>query len=236
MLHVLASILLDHLVDGQIEARGPGSQLYNALCESAKVAFQAVFAADSPFWSHYHRLGQAHQAGLALEAEAQQDADLFSDQGLETITRGKVAPMVVTMAALSEASDQPALLAPIERSLGHCARAYQLLDDVKDWQEDLEARHLTYYLARLAPREAWNGADWPSVGEIQRRIDAGWVDVEHLRLVLQWLDDTIEAVEGIDCSGWIEYIAARRELADEQLTYAAARHLRDVIEGILDHG
>ena len=65
--------------------------------------------------------------------------------------------------------------------------------------------------------------------------DAGWVDVEHLRLVRQWFDDTIEAVEGVDCPGWVQYITTRRDLAEEHLTYAAACHLRDSLEGILDH-
>ena len=100
-----------------------------------------------------------------------------------------------------------------------------MYDDIGDWQEDLEARRVTYYLTRLIPPKAWESAELPAVEEVQEWIDANWRDVEHLRLVIGWFDEALSALDGLECRAWMEYISEYRAAADQHLTMFVARHL-----------
>jgi hypothetical protein len=146
---------------------------------------------------------------------------------------GKFAPIVVSLAALAESAGLPEAIAPMEASVKHLAIASQLLDDIGDAQSDLAARHLTYYLAQLAPSERWLAPEWPAWEELQARIDAAWHDARHLRLTLQWLDSAVGAVEGLDCPAWLAYLDYYRGLAEEHLTAATARHLARSLRPLL---
>ena len=222
---VLASIVLDHLVDGQAEEQEQMTLFHQALYAHGISIYRAVFKSSSDFWVHFDRLASDHLAGLAKELQAQLDPQNLSLEDLHTMAHGKVSPIVVTSAALSEASGQPEKLGPIETSLKDISVASQLLDDIGDWKHDLEVGHVTYYLTRLAPTGCSGSVGLPSVKEAQSKIDAEWVDVNHLEMVLDLLDDSMDAVQRIECPAWIDYVGGYRWLTNEHLTTAMARHL-----------
>jgi hypothetical protein len=222
---VLASIVLDHLVDGQAEEQEQMALFHQALYSHGISIYRAVFGASSDFWVYFERLASDHLAGLAKELQAQLDPQNLSLEDLNTMAHGKVSPIVVTIAALSEASRQPEKLGPIETSLKHISVASQLLDDIGDWKHDLEVGHVTYYLTRLAPTGSSGSVGLPSVEVAQSKIDAEWIDVNHLEMVLDLLDDSTYAVRGIECPAWIDYVGGYHWLANEHLTTAMARHL-----------
>jgi hypothetical protein len=231
VLIVLASIILDHLSDGQ--ARSPQAMflLHQMLHETGVLKLREAVPIASPFWSsHFDRLSKEHLGGLAAELEAQSNPGLFSPDAFVTMAHGKLAPVVTYMAALTEASDQKQALEPIEASLKHWAVGAQLVDDIEDWQIDVQARHLTYYLTRIAPPETWEAAEWPSVNDLQSRIDADWLDVTYMRMAMQWLDKAIEAVDGLQCPRWVGYVDSRRSLADGFLTKFITRHILWVLD------
>jgi hypothetical protein len=222
---VLASIVLDHLVDEQAEEQEQMALFHQALYSHGISIYRSVFESSSDFWIHFERLASDHLAGLARELQAQLDPHNLAWEDLETMAHGKVSPIVVTIAALSEASRQPEKIYPVETSLKHIAVASQLLDDIGDWRHDLEVGHVTYYLTRLAPTGSSEPVGLPSIEEAQSRIDTEWIDVNHLEVVLDLLEDSIEAVREIDCPVWIDYVEGYRWLTNEHLTTAMARHL-----------
>ncbi len=222
---VLASILLDHLVDGQADSPEELALLQQAFYEHGVRLYRKALPASSHFWIHFERLADDHLVGLSKELETQEYPRQVALEELQIMAHGKVSPIVTTAAALAEATEQPQVLKPIEDSLKEIAVASQMLDDVGDWAHDVEVGHLTCYLSHLAPTEAWEATEWPSIEELQAKIDAEWVDIEHLRLVINWLDRSIDAVNGLDCPGWIEYVGGYRSLTDEHMTTAMARHL-----------
>jgi hypothetical protein len=65
----------------------------------------------------------------------------------------------------------------------------------------------------------------PSVEEAQSKIDAEWIDINHLEMVLDLLDDSVDVVRGIECPAWIDYVGGYHWLTNEHLTTAMARHL-----------
>lgn len=222
-MYVLASILLDHLVDGQAEPPEEMALLHQALYGHGIAVYRSTFPRSSAFWGHFDRLAGDHVAGLAEELAAQSSPAVIQMEGLETMAHGKVSPIITTVAGLAHALEMPEMLEPMERSLKHIAVASQMLDDIGDWQHDLKVGHKTYYLARIADSNPKEGDE--EVKRIQSRVDQAWADVEHLRMVIEWLDDSLSAVEGIDCPGWVDYVEGYKKLADDHLTTAIARHL-----------
>jgi len=127
---------------------------------------------------------------------------------------------------------RPEWLPPIEASIKRLAVASQLLDDLGDWEEDLKQRHLTFFLARMAPAEVWLGPCWPPADDIQQSIDAKWADIECMETVQEWLGASLEAAE-LECARWKQYLDAYRALADQNLTRHKARHMLRVIEPLV---
>ena len=198
-MYVLASIVLDHLVDGQAETQEQMALFHQALYLHGISNYRSVFESSSNFWMQFERLAADHLAGLAKELETQLDPQSLSLEDLTTMAHGKVSPIVTTIAALTEASGQPEKLDPIETSLKHIAVASQLLDDIGDWRHDIEVRHITYYLTRLIATNPCGSGILPSVEEAQLKLDTEWTDVKYLEMVMDLLDDSIDAVQEIEC-------------------------------------
>jgi hypothetical protein len=232
MCHVLASVILDHSVDGQFPLPEAVTLFHQALYAAAWQRYRILFPSSSPFWGHFDRLAAEHLQGLSLEVATQTDARLLTAENFPTMPYGKVAPIVTTIAALSEASGQPALLPFIEDSLKHIAVASQLLDDVGDWRDDLAGRHLTHFLTGLAPPETWEAEPWPTAETLQANIDAEWLDIDALTNVKQSLDLAIAAVKEVDCPAWVEYVHGYWERADGHQSRFVARHLYQALQPV----
>ncbi|MDQ4076418.1 MAG: hypothetical protein M3220_09255, partial [Chloroflexota bacterium] len=226
---VLASIVLDHLVDGHFEQPEPIILFQQALYANGAAKFRDAFPSSSSFWFHFDRLVAAHVAGIAAELDAQANPAGFSMERLLTITHGKVSPVVTTVAALAIASDKPEILEPIELSLKHISVASQLLDDLGDWRHDVQVGHMTYYLSCLAPPTVLMSKSLPSTDALESHINRNWTDIEHLRLIIEWLDRSIEAVQDIDCPRWVGYVTGYRTLAHRHLLIMTSQHLMRVL-------
>jgi hypothetical protein len=231
-MYVLASIVLDHIVDGQADPLEWTILLYQALYGHGVTLYRRIFPSPSSFWEHYDRLASAHLDGLSKEVEIQIRPGIVLVEDLCIMAHGKVSPIVATIAALAEASGRPEVLRPIETSLNHIAVASQMLDDVGDWEHDINAGHFTYYLSCLMPSEGKEKGNVPSADDLRSILETEWTDVEHLRKVLEWLDQSMIAVRGVDCPAWIEYVNGYRERTDENMTAALARHLMEKLGAI----
>jgi hypothetical protein len=225
MAFVLASIILDHIVDGQADPLEEMVLLQQALFGHGIAKYREIMPQASPFWTHFDRLAQDHLAGLAVELEAQSKPLKITLEELSKMAHGKVSPIVTTTAALAIASNQPEVLSPIEISLKHISVASQLLDDVGDWEHDLKVGHNTYFLSRLLLSEAQDNESTPTVEDLQRQLEKEWQDVEHLRLVRDWLEESVAAVGGLECPGWIDYVKGYWSLADKNLSTVMGHHL-----------
>jgi hypothetical protein len=221
----MASVLLDHLIDEQAESPGEAALLHQALYEAGAAGYRRVFPSDCAFWTQYHRFGKEHLSGMALELSARANPALLTPEAFYGLACARIAPMLTVVAALAQALDQPGLVPTTEGSIKPVIVAGQMLDDIQDWHEDFEAGHVTYYLTRLMPPDAWQSAELPSVEQLQQSIEADWQDVEHLRMVIDWFDQGLSAVDGLECRAWVEYINEYRAAADQHLTMLVARHL-----------
>lgn len=232
-LHVLASVVADHLVDDQVGPRGAAVLLHQALSHGALVRFRGVMGSDAEFWSGFDRLSAQHLEALAMEIEIQGRRGAVALSALEAMAAGKVAPIVVTVTALARRAGREAALSGLEASLGQIAVASQLLDDVNDWRQDLAHQHWTYFLGCFESERRGPSDPWPTAGWIEGRIRAGWQDVEALTQVGEWLEESLAVLDDLECPAWRDYVEGYRMLAIGHLNYAAAAHLRDAVGAVL---
>jgi hypothetical protein len=109
-LFVLASILLDHIVDRQADSPEAATLLHQALHTRGIECLRAALPASTSFWSHFERLSADHLTGLAAELDAQADISVMREETFIRMAHGKVSPIVVTLAALAEASGKAGVL------------------------------------------------------------------------------------------------------------------------------
>ena len=111
---ILASIVLDHLVDGQAEPPETMALFHQALYEHGAARFRAALPSHPAFWQHFERLADEHLAGIAAELDSHTNPSRLDRASFCAMAHGKVAPVVTTIVALSEATHQPDILEPIE--------------------------------------------------------------------------------------------------------------------------
>lgn len=225
---VTASILLDHLVDGQAAPAEQTALFHQSLRSHAFRTYQSVFSSESPFWELFYQLESDHILGLGLEVQAQTMRAPVTWEILEQTAHGKVSPIICTIAAMAIASDRLEIMDPIERSLRHIAVASQLLDDIGDWRHDQQVGHQTHFLSEIRSRVDGQPAD-PSVEALQAIIDDSWLDVDHLHMVIEHLEHSLAVLEELSCKGWRDYVSGYIDLAEGHLARAAATHLRQKV-------
>jgi hypothetical protein len=235
MYYVLASVIMDHILDGQAEPIEAMGLFHQALYERGMTKYHQAFPVSSSFWDHFERLAFDHLAGLSEEYVFQSQPQRIDRKALIKMAHGKVSPIVTTMVGMAEAVDKTAVLAPIETSLKHIAIASQLLDDIGDWKDDLQAGHMTYYLSCLAPSAADLLNEQFPLDECQNKIDAEWLDVGQMGEVIEGLNRSLEAVREVQCSAWIDYVNGYKTLANEHMTGFVARHIMRILKELDVH-
>jgi len=222
---ILASILQDHLIDGQVSHIGPTAVLRDVFRRHGTSVLRQATPANTSFWAQFDRLRKDHRAGLAAELRARLDPKTFDYQRCLTIAQGKVAPVVIPVVAMLTVTEKSDRLAPMEKSMRLAGLAKQILDDVLDWQEDLAARRLTYFLAQLLPPDSWRAEIWPLPGEVLAFIESEWADVKHFREGRRLIGQAIEEVGHLDSRSWGDYLADLDHRAEQRQKQMAARHL-----------
>jgi hypothetical protein len=221
----MASVLVDHLIDGQVGNPGEALLLHQALYAAGVAGYRCIFPGTSAFWHQFDRLADEHLSGMTLELAGRIDPGGLTPQAFYTLASARIAPMITVVAALAEVTGEPSLLPPVEASVKAVIVAGQLLDDIGDWKDDLEAGRINFYLARLCPPGTWLTGEMPPQEQLQDAIDADWRDVEGLGMVMDWFQKGLSAVQDLECSAWVEYVEGYRALTQRLLTASVTRHL-----------
>lgn len=223
--HLLASIVLDHHIDGQVTDPAASALLQKALFDRGVTVFAQLFPPDSGFWPDFQRLVAEHLAGLSLELAGRAEPRSLTGDAAIQIAEAKVCPGILTVAALVEAAGQRSLLEPIERSIRSVGVSSQTIDDAHDWRTDVEARRFTTFLAELAPLDNWTQSEWPTLEDLEVAAEREWPETVHYRAAIARMESAIEAVYEIDCPRWTAYVHAMRCRADRLLKATLASYL-----------
>ena len=112
----LASVIFDHLVDGQFTNPGLAILLHQAIFQLGARIYRKLFPSNAPFWLQYDRLTKEHIISLSKDVATQVNLRGLNLEDFAASASGKVSPMLIAVAAMAEAVDNPSLLQPIESS------------------------------------------------------------------------------------------------------------------------
>ena len=186
----------------------------------------------SSFWPTFDRLGAAHRAGLALEQSVQAQPEQLTDETLEVIVGGKLAPCLLGVAGLSSLLDDPDRYRVAHETLRHTALAAQHLDDALDWEDDLAHGRVTFLLARAGIGKMAGAEGEPPPTAISDRVQAGWLDVETIKLALAHYDRALDAAQDIPCPVWLAYLHHKRQSAHRILFQMTARRVVGLFDAV----
>lgn len=229
----LSAVVTDHLVDGQSENPPLATLFQQKLLQNSLSCFREIFPSSSPFWGSLERYETIYTEGLGVEAYAQKHPESLTYNTFVKSAKAKASSMLVTIAAYAEASDQPYLLKPIEKSIQYCALAGQLYDDFLDWQEDRLNGHITWVLLELmrnGERNDETGFPSQTSGDNQVR---DWKDLDILKDVVNRFAQAEEAVKELNCPGWKRFLSVYRELVLKEQKASAARHIRNLLSPVI---
>jgi hypothetical protein len=228
----LGSIVMDHLVDGQIQKLGHASELRLILANQGKQTLEKYISPSSSFWEHFNHMANIHQKGWEYEHAVRAASVPYTEDLFRSIGEGKAAPPMMTVAAFIEALGLQAMLPSLERSILASVMASLIGDDLHDWREDLAERRLTFFLSRLASDKRWAEGIWPDEAKLQSVIDSEWMDVKYWRKTKGYLETALAEVQDIPCTSWKAFIDRHRILADGRCRSSIARHILKKVEKI----
>jgi hypothetical protein len=228
----LASVLIDHLIDGQAAQPQATADLRQVLLREGVLRLHAYFPWKAPFWDHFRRLHREHLCSLAIETGLQATPTTLSRADFVRMASGKVSPVMITVVALSLAAGNIDWIEPVERSLKQLFIAGQLHDDVLDWLEDLRENHLTYFLTSFLARESGSPHRLLREEEILVRLDRSWQDVNHLEQAIAGYRQALAVVDGLGCLAWTaqvnEYLATAEMHRSELMRAHVIRRLSQI--------
>jgi hypothetical protein len=203
---MLAVLLRDNLIDGQVTASSDVVDLQQRFMARARDVLYSVVGDRSSFWTRFEDYEHQVVSGLQLEAQYRTSPDRPYDITVaRQIGSSKVALCKTIPCALTVLCDTMPLLPNLEFSLDAVAAGRQLLDDAIDWQEDLARGHYTYPLIQVI-RQLSNSGREISPQIIAAEVVNSTIREDALRHARAWHQEALEAVANMSCAGWIELI------------------------------
>lgn len=173
--------------------------------------YQGLFRAEHPFWECFETYWQEYLEALARERLRHRRPDAYDEEDLLWLGR-KFSPIKICAAATAFAAQRLDALARLENALETLHVGYQLLDDLRDWRDDL--RHGIW--TRPLVLAHWAGCSGSA--DVERVLSGDGVlpavveeATEHLEAALRLLDDLELPV----LEGWVRALVGRaRWIAD----------------------
>jgi hypothetical protein len=208
------SVLLDHLIDGEITEPAGFNLLQRELWDRGISGFRRVFPNASPFWIRFDSLLRMHADALAAELHCQNHPEMMTLAQHKEIAAGKTSPAIITLAALTEETGKNKFFPALALSVRQYGIAMQFVDDLQDWEHDLENGHLTYVLSCIIPKDAWESPETRIFRKTSDLITYSPILLEHWRMGIEAFDHSLASVYDLLCPGWTDQIFLQRTNAD----------------------
>ncbi len=219
-----AAVLLDHIADGQQQDPANAARLQEDLVDEARRLLRSVFLKTSPFWQELDRIWAELHSALDAEAQVPEASGTMSREEFRRIGGAKAAPLVAVVAAVAQLTGREELLLRGEASLKLAGAAFQLAHDVFHWTRDVADGHTTYFIAlALADGPARPGQS--AKATVAESVRQGHLDVQCLRLALEWLDRATDEVASLDIPEWSDYLRTIRALVERLLLRQVASYV-----------
>lgn len=195
--------------------------------------YQALFPADSPFWDYLEQYITEWTQSVSWEEASHWDK--LRDYRKEDFL------LIARKAAILKLSAMPvALLAGYEEAVELLAQlvdytqvVYDLIDQLQDWREDLQARHYGYLLTKVILRAGWSESTPPPEDFVQRAFlftDALESTLHTARKYAQLARDCAVRLKGRYLIGYADSMIQYCDLLSNQWVVVKEQAFNDIVE------
>jgi len=173
--------------------------------------YRPYFPADSLFWERMEGYWQEWGESILWEVEKGETRRPFSDTFLQRAAH-KAAALKICPTGLALLSGHPDLIPDLEQAVDLMHATMQLVDDLKDWREDLEHHRYNSFLGMLAADRRFTADQLLKPEDVAAAIS----DSEILQRYVETIRDYAGRAEAvIDELGFEPWASLVRGLAEE---------------------
>lgn len=229
---ILALLLYDHYLDGQLSPHPSILILYQRLHTAALRKFHALFGERSRFWSLFDVYFCQYTTALYKETyDHWGQVTAYSPRTMWEIGSGKVALLKTVTTALALKAGAETDIPRLETTLDKFAAAMQLGDDIGDREDDYQHQRYTWPLteAILIKQRPISSL---SVEEIGQCLENSVILETMLKQVIKWLQQALDAVADLHCPQWVEFVKDGLVLSQSYQRALIAERLLKLLETI----
>ena len=160
--------LQDRIMDESENQWTAFSPLGTVLFTEMMKQYRALFSADSPFWNYLEQYITEWLQSVSWEEASHWDKlQDYSEDDLLLIARKaamfKLSAMPVALLAKHEET-----VRPLAEYVDYSQVVFDLIDQLRDWRQDLRDRHYGYLLTKAILTAGWSHSSPPSEGFVRR--------------------------------------------------------------------
>jgi hypothetical protein len=173
----------------------------------AMAPYRSLFDSDSPFWTFLEKYISELAESVCWEREQHWgQAKEYKKGDLLRLAR-KAAPLKTPCAAMSLLAGRQEDIGPLEKMVDHVLVALQLMDDLRDWREDLARGNYTYFLTRVMVAQGIPLSSSLTETDVRKALVAGSVLEEVLGLAIEYSQRALESILALHVPYLKKYIA-----------------------------
>jgi len=130
--------------------------------------YQALFSVDSPFWNYLEQYITEWLQSVSWEEASHWDKlQDYSEDDLLLIAR-KAAVFKLSAMPVALLAKRDETVEPLAQYVDYTQVVFDLIDQLRDWRQDLRDRHYGYLLTKVILTAGWSDSTSPSEGFVQR--------------------------------------------------------------------
>lgn len=229
---ILALLVQDHYLDGQLSLHPEIPLLHQQLHTAALRKFHILFEAQSPFWTYFdHYFCQYTEALVQETYEHRGRVTLYSIEKMLEIGSGKSALFKTIATALALKAGARTDIPRLEAALDAFAAATQLGDDGMDLEDDYQNQNYTLPLTQAIPDEQWPTPTL-TMKEIDQRLENSVILETLMIQVIKWFQQARDAVADLPCPRWVEFVEFHLAFSERYQRALVAKKLLKLLETI----
>lgn len=173
---LLYFFLQDEVMDaGPDEYRGYLLPLGNLFYLDAIAPYRSLLYSASPFWTYLEQYIAQWADSVTWEREQHWLEPREFEPGDLLRLAGKSAPLKIPCAAVSLLAGRQELLGPLEEMIDNILVVSQLMDDLRDWRQDLAQKRYTYFLMRVMAERGLRPPSTLTKAQVEKSLFVGAV-------------------------------------------------------------
>jgi hypothetical protein len=170
-------------------------------------SYRSLFPVDSIFWSYFDRYMREWAESVVWERENHWGtAAEYSEEDLIKLSR-KAAAMKIPFAALCVLSDRLQEIESFSKMMDYDQIVYQMIDDWRDWKEDLKRGSYTYLLVQAMKYCKLQDASQLTEGHVKNAVFMGDAGEKVFEMAKNYNRLSLESIDHIDSPYLKSYIA-----------------------------